>query len=174
MIYSGRLSSPNLHPIPLISPGCCWKSAVASREAYPALHFTLVKCQFPFLLPLTAYSSHHSLTINICVIQTRRWVGYRSCEGLTATHLSRDKDDQWEYYLKCLLVISTSSGLYWVLLNWGDADCHQTLGAFTIRWQCKALSVLSKKSTDLLFTQRGQERSSLPSAKFCHHPYLDA
>jgi len=104
------------------------------REAYPVLHFTLVKCQFHFSLPLTAYSSHHSLQIDIFVIQTRQWMdvlcGYRSCEGLKATHLSRDKDDQREYYLQCLLVISTRSGLYWVLLNWGDADCHQTPGAF--------------------------------------------
>lgn len=127
------------------------------REAYLVLHFTLVKCQFHFLLPLTASSSHHSLQINICGIQTRQWMPplweYWSCEGLKASHLSRDKHDQREYYLKCYLVISTWSGLYWVLLNWGYADCHQTLDTFAIRWLYKELS----ESTDFLFTRRGEE-----------------
>lgn len=74
VIYSSRLSSSNLHSHPLISSGHCRKSAVALHEAYPVLRFTLVKYQFHFWLPFTAYSSHHSLQINICVIQTRRWM----------------------------------------------------------------------------------------------------
>ena len=108
-------------------------------------------------------------TVNGCALR------YQSCEGLKATHLSRDKDDQREYYLKCLLVISTKSGLYWVLLNWGDADCHQTPDTFTIRWPRKEPSVLTKKSAQyLLFIPRGEERIRSPSAKLSLHPYLES
>lgn len=81
-----------------------------------ALRF--VKCQLNVSLTSTASSSHHSvfrysdnmriISDNICV---NGCIG--AVKGLKAAQLSKDKDDQREWFLKCCLVIWTC----WIVLS---------------------------------------------------------
>lgn len=167
MIYSSRLSSPNLHPQPLISSECCWKSGVGKWSlAWGLPGPSLYPCEMSIslLANIERLLISPFFTDNICVIQTRRWMvvlwGHRSCEGLKAAHLLMDIEDQREYYLKWYLVISTSSGLYGVLFNWADAGCHQTPDLLTIRCLYKELHC--PRITQTVCFSLGEKRSWLP------------